>query len=123
MKVLIVEDEVLIRMILSDSLKDYGCEIVGETNSGEESIRLAVLKKPDLVLMDIKLKGDMDGLKAASEINKIKKIPIAIISAYSKGDIDKYYKIDNFLGFYGKPLSEKSLIAIINKAKELNKLK
>ena len=69
-KILIVEDENIIALDIRSMLEDLGYLVSGIVSSGEESIQRASKIKPDLVLMDIKLKGSIDGLKAGEEIYK-----------------------------------------------------
>lgn len=67
-RVLIVEDDMIISLVIENMVKELGHEVVGKATSGDEAIRLATEHVPDLVLMDIRLKGDMDGIEAVSAI-------------------------------------------------------
>jgi CheY-like chemotaxis protein len=82
-KILIVEDENIIAFDIRVMLEDLGYMVSAIVSSGEESIREASKKKPDLVLMDIKLKGNIDGVSAGQEIFKQFRIPIVYLTAYS----------------------------------------
>jgi CheY-like chemotaxis protein len=82
-KILIVEDETIIALDIRSMLEDLGYLVSGIVSSGEESIQRASKMRPDLVLMDIKLKGSIDGLKAGEEIYKQFQIPIVYLTAYS----------------------------------------
>jgi CheY-like chemotaxis protein len=82
-KILIVEDENIIALDIRFMLEDLGYMISAIVSSGEESIQKASKMKPDLVLMDIKLKGSIDGVSAGEEIYKQFRIPIVYLSAYS----------------------------------------
>lgn len=62
-RVLIVEDDMIISLVIENMVKELGHEVVGKATSGDEAIRLATEHVPDLVLMDIRLKGDMDGIE------------------------------------------------------------
>ena len=82
-KILIVEDENIIALDIRSMLEDLGYMVSAIASSGEESIRKASKTKPDLVLMDMKLKGSLDGVSAGEEIYKQLQIPIVYLTAYS----------------------------------------
>jgi len=82
-KILIVEDENIIALDIRSMLEDLGYMVSAIVSSGEESIQKASKMKPDLVLMDIKLKGSIDGVSAGQEIYKQFHIPIVYLTAYS----------------------------------------
>jgi len=85
MRVLIVEDERLISLLLARMIEALGHEITGRVPSGEEAIAAleAEAERPDLVIMDIHLEGSMDGIEAARRIRERWNIPLAYASAYS----------------------------------------
>jgi YesN/AraC family two-component response regulator len=74
-KILIVEDESIIVKSLENRLLKAGYDVIGNAASGKEAIEMARQLNPDLILMDIKLDGEMTGIEAASEINKFLNIP------------------------------------------------
>jgi CheY-like chemotaxis protein len=82
-KILIVEDENIIALDIRSMLEDRGYMVSDIVSSGEESIKKASKTKPDLILMDIKLKGSLDGVSAGEEIFKQFRIPIVYLTAYS----------------------------------------
>ena len=82
-KILIVEDENIIALDIRSMLEDLGYMVSAVVSSGEESIQKASKMKPDLVLMDIKLKGSIDGVSAGEEIYKQFRIPIIYLTAYA----------------------------------------
>ncbi len=82
-KILIVEDENIIALDIRSMLEDLGYMVSDIVSSGEESIKKASKTKPDLILMDIKLKGSLDGVSAGEEIFKQFRIPIVYLTAYS----------------------------------------
>lgn len=82
-KILIVEDENIIAFDIRVMLEDLGYMVSAIVSSGEESIKKASKIRPDLVLMDIKLKGNLDGVSAGKEIFKQFHIPIVYLTAYS----------------------------------------
>jgi len=81
--VLIVEDEAVIAADVRLMVEDMGFTALGIASSGEEGLRKAEALRPDLVLMDIKIKGDMDGVIAAGEIFRRFRIPVVYMTAYS----------------------------------------
>lgn len=84
-KVLIVEDDMIISLVVENMIKKLGYTLVGKASSGDKAIELAIKEKPDIVLMDIRLKGNMDGIEA---ITKIKEhVDIDVI--YLTGNSDK----------------------------------
>jgi len=82
-KILIVEDEAITALELEETLNGQGYEIVGTVNTGTEAIRFAKEKYPDLILMDIRIRGNMDGIETAKAINLYYDIPIIFLTAYS----------------------------------------
>jgi CheY-like chemotaxis protein len=81
--VFIVEDEAIIAQDVRITLEGLGYRIIGISSSGEESVRRVAALQPDLVLMDIKIKGPIDGLQAGGEILSRFRIPVVFMSAYS----------------------------------------
>src|SRR6516225_7279940 len=86
-RILVVEDEVIVSADLQDQLVRLGYRVAGAAVSGEESIRKASDLKPDLVLMDIILKGEMDGIEAARQIRDKLKVPVIFLTANSNDSI------------------------------------
>jgi CheY-like chemotaxis protein len=82
-RVLIVEDETLIAEELSERLSRLGFSVIAAVDSAEEGIAIATRERPDLVLMDIRLKGEKDGVQAAKEIRQQLDVPIVYLTAYS----------------------------------------
>ena len=117
-RVLVVEDEILIRKYVILLLKKLGCTVVGETSSGEEAVRLAREKIPGLVLMDIRLKGDMDGITASKEIGRQRAVPILFMSAYDYQERVGEGQIPNTLGYLKKPVEEYELESYLKKLKQ-----
>ena len=83
-KILLVEDEAIVAQYLSLELELEGYEVCGYVATGEEAIQKALEEKPDLILMDINILGDIDGIQAAEEILKHRYIPIIFMTGYSK---------------------------------------
>jgi CheY-like chemotaxis protein len=82
-RVLIVEDESIIAMDMQRKIGQMGYEVVGRVGSGEKAIERAQTLKPDLVLMDIKLRGALDGIATARAIKQQSDIPVIFVSAYT----------------------------------------
>ncbi|PIC64246.1 response regulator [Sporosarcina sp. P13] len=114
-RIIIVEDESIIRMDLKMTLQDHGYEVVGEAGDGEKAIELAFLHKPDLILMDIKM-PKMNGLKASRIIGEQLDIPILILTAYSQKEFVEKAQQDNVVGYLVKPISESNLIPAVEVA-------
>ena len=82
-KILVVEDEVIIALDLKKTLNKLGYAVIKMATSGEEAIKIAEKMHPDLALMDIKLKGNLNGIEAAKRIRNRFNIPIIYVTAYS----------------------------------------
>ncbi len=108
-RVLVVEDEVLVARDIQARLQRMGYEVVGSAAKGEEAVELALNLVPDLVLMDINLRGDMDGIEAAIQINEVKSIPIIFCTAYSNDEILERAKITSPFGYVLKPFDNREL--------------
>lgn len=111
-RILIAEDEPIIRMDLKMMLRNHGYEIVGEAGDGDRAIELAFKLKPDLVLMDIEM-PKINGLKASEVIGRQLDVPVLLITAYSQKEFVEKAKQDNIMGYLVKPVSEASLIPAV----------
>lgn len=115
-KVLVVEDEKIIAKDIEATLKRIGHESAGSVAKGEDAINFAEKEKPDLILMDITLKGEMDGIEAAKIINDKFRIPIVYITAHQDEDTIEKTKGTNPYGYITKPLDDRDLSTAINSA-------
>ncbi|MCC6865547.1 MAG: response regulator [Ignavibacteria bacterium] len=107
--ILVVEDEALIAMDIAEKLSDMGYYIPQTTDNGIDAIRLAGELTPDIVLMDIVIKGEMDGIETAEEIRNRFNIPSLFLTAYNSSTIiDRAMKI-NPAGFLLKPFEDTKL--------------
>ncbi len=86
MRVLIVEDETIVAMDMTRKVKQMGCDVVGRVVSGEQAVEQALMLKPDVVLMDIKLRGRIDGITAAKRIRQQDDISVIFLSAFVAHD-------------------------------------
>ena len=112
-KVLIVEDEAILAENIRDTLCRMGYDVPAIAMSGEEAVRLADAEQPDLVLMDIKLKGEMDGIEAAGRIRDQHGLPVIYLTAYSEDDFIERAKNTAAFGFLIKPFQERELKSAI----------
>ena len=108
-KILIVEDEAIVAKAIQLSLKSYGYDAAGIASAGLEAIQKTAEMKPDLVLMDIVLKGDMDGIAAAKQIHDRFDIPVVYLTAYTDSETIERAKITEPFGYITKPFDEKQL--------------
>ncbi len=114
--VLVVEDESIVSKDIQHSLKKLGYNVVGAASTGEKAIELAVSERPDIVLMDIMLKGEMNGIEAADTIRKECKIPIIFLTAYADESTLSKAKITEPYGYIIKPFKEIDLHTTIEMA-------
>ena len=115
-RILIVEDEVVVAMDLRQQVLALGYEPVAETRMGEEAILLAGQLQPDLVLMDINLAGEMDGIAAAEVIRSRFSIPVVFLTASTTDSFVSRAKLVAPLGFIYKPFQERELSLVIELA-------
>ena len=85
-QVLIVEDEAIVSMDLRYKLEALGYSVPAEISSGEEAVEAAIQLHPDLILMDIRLSGEIDGIEAAAQIRRQFDVPVVYVTAYANGD-------------------------------------
>ncbi|RLC47277.1 MAG: hypothetical protein DRI23_11505 [Candidatus Cloacimonadota bacterium] len=114
-KILLVEDEAIVAQYLSLELELEGYEVCGYVATGEEAIQKALEEKPDLILMDINILGDIDGIQAAEEILKQRYIPIIFMTGYSKLEFTSRAQKLNPLGYFNKPVEVETLAPLIDK--------
>jgi CheY-like chemotaxis protein len=82
-RILVVEDESIVQLDLQSRLRRLGYAVIGSAVSGEEAIIKAAELKPDLVLMDVRLEGRMDGIEAAAQIRAAREVPVLFLTAYN----------------------------------------
>lgn len=108
-RILVVEDEAVIRLDLQDRLEGLGHDVVGMTDTAADGIRLAKNLKPDLVFMDIRLKGKMDGISAAEQIREQTRIPVIFLTAFADDDTLLRAKMTEPFGYLHKPCQDRDL--------------
>ncbi len=115
-RVMIVDDEPAVAIDLCDCLTDMGHVVVSVEASGEDAIEEAGRKRPDVVLMDIHLRDDMDGIESARRIHDRFGIPVVFLSAYSDPELlDRAKQVGSF-AYLVKPFSEREVCAAIEMA-------
>ncbi len=115
-RIMIVEDEKIIAQHIKSILNGIGYDVSGVADTGEEAVMMAGRDLPDLVLMDNKLKGEMDGAEAGKRIWKNLRIPIVFLTAFSDSEILERSKEAEPLGYIVKPFSVKDLEPTIKMA-------
>ncbi|MBN2351105.1 MAG: response regulator [Spirochaetales bacterium] len=116
MKILIVEDENIVAKDIKGSLKGFGYDVVDIVGTGEEAIRRSEELKPDLVLMDIMLKGKMNGIDVARHIREHVHIPVVFLTAYADEDTLHSAKLSEPFGYIIKPFEDAELHSTIQMA-------
>ncbi|GAA2774240.1 ANTAR domain-containing response regulator [Saccharopolyspora taberi] len=114
-RVLVAEDEALIRLDLVEMLREEGYEVVGEAGDGQEAVRLADELRPDLVILDIKM-PKMDGIEAASNIAGERIAPVVILTAFSQRDLVERARDAGAMAYLVKPFAKRDLVPAIELA-------
>ncbi len=114
-RVVIAEDEAIIRLDLKETLEEEGYEVVGETGRGDEAVALVKKHRPELAILDIKMPG-MDGLTAAKAINEEKQAAVLILTAFSQRDLIEQARDAGALAYLVKPFQKSELIPAIEVA-------
>ncbi len=107
--VLIVEDEEFFATEVQDILNKLGYDVLGVASTGEDAVRMAEETRPDLILMDIVLKGEMDGVTAAEQIHEHFDIPVIYLTGLTGDQITERAKITEPFGYILKPFQEREL--------------
>ncbi|MCE5215336.1 MAG: PAS domain S-box protein, partial [Methanobacterium sp.] len=108
-RILIVEDEATEAMNFEKLLKSFGYEVVGIASTGEDAIKMAIEQEPDLVLMDIVLKGEVDGIEAAAKIKEDFNIPVVYLTAHPEQSVIDRAKLTIPYGYLIKPVNQTDL--------------
>ncbi|MGK5090871.1 response regulator transcription factor [Deltaproteobacteria bacterium TL4] len=114
--ILIVEDEGVLALSLKNELKWLGYHIVDVAKSGELAIQKTMTSRPDLILMDIALEGEMDGIETANYLHSQFKIPIIYLTAYTSPELLDRAKLTSPFGYLVKPVKTEELQATIEMA-------
>ncbi len=114
-RVVLAEDEAIIRLDLKETLEEEGYEVVGETGRGDEAAALVRDLKPDLAILDIKMPG-MDGLSVAREISAERLCAVLILTAFSQRDLIEQARDAGALAYLVKPFQRSELVPAIELA-------
>lgn len=114
-RVVIAEDEALIRLDLAEMLREEGYQVVGEAGDGQEAVDLAESLRPDLVIMDVKMPR-RDGIDAAAEIAAKRIAPVVLLTAFSQRDLVEKARDAGAMAYLVKPFSISDLVPAIEVA-------
>jgi two-component system, response regulator PdtaR len=114
-RVLVAEDEALIRLDLVEMLREEGYEVAGEAADGEEAIKLANELNPDLVILDVKM-PKVDGIEAAQQIAGNRIAPVVILTAFSQRDLVERARDAGAMAYLVKPFAKRDLVPAIELA-------
>ncbi len=115
-KILIVEDERVVAMALEDTLISLGHSVCGLVSSGDQALKVASSTLPDLVMMDIKIKGSIDGIETATKLRDYHGIPVVFLTAYADQEILERAKLTEPLGYLLKPFKSLELRSVVEVA-------
>jgi CheY-like chemotaxis protein len=115
-RILVVEDDGIITTRLRNMLTGLGYDVSGGVASGKRAIQQAIETRPDLVLMDIDLVGEMDGIEAAGQINARFELPVIYLTAFAEDALLQRAKITEPFGYLLKPFESRELYATIEMA-------
>ncbi len=115
-RVVIAEDEALIRLDLAEMLVEEGCTVVGQANDGEQAVRLAEELRPDMVVMDVKM-PKLDGISAAARIAEQRIAPVVILTAFSQRELVERARDAGAMAYVVKPFGKADLMPAIEMAR------
>ena len=116
MRILIAEDETIIRLDVRTLLEKAGHEVVAEARDGEEAVALAYEHDPDLIVMDVRM-PHLDGIEAARQISDRKPVPIVMLTAYAEEDLVTRASEAGAFAYLVKPFREVELLPALNTAR------
>jgi len=114
-RVVIAEDEALIRLDLAEMLADEGYEVVGQAGDGEEAVRLVENLRPDLAVLDVKM-PKLDGISAAERIASQRLAPVVILTAFSQRELVERARDAGAMAYLVKPFSPSDLVPAVEMA-------
>jgi response regulator NasT len=114
-RVLVAEDEGLIRLDLKEMLEEEGYEVVGEATDGEQAVKLAEELLPDIVILDVKMPG-LDGISAAERIVKARIAPVVMLTAFSQRDLVERAAESGAMAYLVKPFAKSDLVPALEVA-------
>ena len=110
-RVLVVEDEALIRLDIVETLRDFGFEVIGEASDGEQAVAMATDLRPDVIVMDIKM-PKMDGITAAEKIQELR-IPVVLLTAFSQKELVERASEAGAMAYVVKPFTPNDLLPAV----------
>ena len=109
--ILIAEDDPILAAHLEDTIAHFGYRIAGMAATGKKTVEMALSKKPDMILMDIRLRGEINGIQAAEEIHKTSDIPIVYMTEYNDEAMLQMARVSNAYAYLTKPMRDRELRA------------
>ena len=116
LRILVAEDEALIRLDLAEMLTEAGYEVVGQASNGEQAVELATELEPDLVVMDVKMPV-MDGITAAEKIGEARICPVVMLTAFSQTELVERARDAGVMAYIVKPFTANDLAPAIDIAR------
>ena len=116
LRILVAEDEAIIRLDLAEMLTEAGHEVVGQANNGEKAVELATTLRPDIVIMDVKMPV-MDGITAAEAIGKERICPVVMLTAFSQKELVERARDAGVMAYIVKPFTPKDVLPAIDIAR------
>jgi two-component system, response regulator PdtaR len=111
-RVVIAEDEAIIRLDLKEILESEGYDVVGETGRGDEAVELTRTLEPDLAILDVKMPG-IDGIEAARQITATQRVPVLILTAFSQRNLIEEARDAGVVAYLVKPFQRAELVPAI----------
>jgi two-component system, response regulator PdtaR len=115
-RIVVAEDESIVRLDLKEMLENQGYLVVGEATDGKSAINMARELKPDLLLMDIKMPGELDGIAAAKILAEERVAPVLLLTAFSDREFVDRARESGVMGYIVKPFGEAELVPAIEVA-------
>ncbi|MBP6997914.1 MAG: response regulator [Phycicoccus sp.] len=112
-RILVAEDEAIIRLDLAEMLVEAGYDVVGQAGNGEQAVELAHSLKPDLIIMDIKMPA-LDGISAAEQIGQDRICPIVMLTAFSQTELVERARDAGVMAYIVKPFTAKDVLPAID---------
>lgn len=115
-RILIVEDELIIALMIERMVQNLGHTVIEKVTTGNAAIEAAKIHNPDIILMDIRLQGEMDGIEAMSEIRRTSNVPVIYITGNSDENYRKRIEESKPLDFLTKPITQGDLSRSFSRA-------
>ena len=112
LRVVVAEDEAIVRLDLKEILLSAGYDVVGETGRGDDAVRLAAETKPDLAILDVKMPG-MSGLQAAQEITRDAQVAVIVLTAFSQRELIEEARDAGVAAYLVKPFRREELLSAV----------